>query len=154
MTAAERAMLPAAELSRIQGIELRAVTMTYITIGLVMVGIFIAILLTKMPSGKEDDKRIDFAGTFRRLMKNRNSVWGIVAQFFYVGAQIAVWSFIIRYAMQQLQLDQVIAQLGRGHLLHYVADPVCDRPVFVYRAHEFHPAEKPADPPGPAGSCA
>lgn len=112
MTAVERSMLPPEELSRIQGIELRAVTMTYITIGLVMVGIFIAILLTKMPSGKEDDKRIDFAGTFRRLMKNRNYVWGVVAQFFYVGAQIAVWSFIIRYAMQQLQLDQVIAQLG------------------------------------------
>lgn len=112
MTAAERALLPAAELAKIQGGELRAVTMTYLTIGLVMVLLFLAILITRMPVAREDDKRVDFFGTFRRLMKNRNYVWGVVAQFFYVGAQIAVWSFTIRYAMQQLQLDQVIAQLG------------------------------------------
>ena len=38
----------------------------------------------------------------------------MVAQFFYVGAQIAVWSFIIRYVMQQLQFDVKIAALGSG----------------------------------------
>jgi FHS family L-fucose permease-like MFS transporter len=112
LTAAERAAIPAAELVKIQGGELRAVTMTYITIGLIMVGLFVAILITRMPNLKEDDKRLDFRGTFGRLMKNRNYVWAVVAQFFYVGAQIAVWSFIIRYAMQQLQLDQVITRLG------------------------------------------
>ena len=111
-TAAERAALPAAELVKIQGGELNAVTMTYITIGLVMVFLFLAILFTKMPSLKEDDKKVDFPGTFRRLGRNRNYLWGVIAQFFYVGAQIAVWSFIIRYAMQQLNLDEVIAQLG------------------------------------------
>ena len=47
-----------------------------------------------------------------RLKKNKTYVWGVVAQFFYVGAQIAVWSFIIRYVMQQLDLDAVIAALG------------------------------------------
>jgi FHS family L-fucose permease-like MFS transporter len=45
-------------------------------------------------------------------MKNRNYVWGVVAQFFYVGAQIAVWSFLIRYVIQELQLDALVAQLG------------------------------------------
>lgn len=112
MTAVERAAIPGAELVKIQGGELNAVTMTYISIGLVMTVLFLAILFTKMPSLKEDDKRLDFLGTFRRLGKNRNYVWAVIAQFFYVGAQIAVWSFIIRYAMQQLQLDAVIAQLG------------------------------------------
>src|SRR5665811_60588 len=42
----------------------------------------------------------------------RDSVWGVIAQFFYVGAQIAVWSFIIRYVMQQLNLETVVNQLG------------------------------------------
>jgi FHS family L-fucose permease-like MFS transporter len=114
MTAAERASIPAAELTRIQGAELNAVTMTYMALGGVMVVLLLAIWLTRMPNLKEDDKRLDFIGTFGRLKKNRNYVWAVAAQFFYVGAQIAVWSFIIRYTMQQLQFDAVIAQLGSG----------------------------------------
>jgi FHS family L-fucose permease-like MFS transporter len=48
------------------------------------------------------------------LIKNKNYVWGVVAQFFYVGAQIAVWSFVIRYVIQQLNLDAVVASLGNN----------------------------------------
>ncbi|MDX9883894.1 MAG: L-fucose:H+ symporter permease [Prolixibacteraceae bacterium] len=114
MSAAERAALPPEKLIRIQGMELNAVTMTYIVIGLIMVGLLVAIWLTRMPALKEDDKKIDITGTFRRLGRNKNYVWGVVAQFFYVGAQIAVWSFIIRYAMQQLQLDAVVVRLGEN----------------------------------------
>jgi len=112
MSAAQRAALPAGELNHIRGIELNAVTVTYMTVGLVMVGLLITIFFTKMPDLKEDDKKLDFLGTFRRLLKNKNYVWAVIAQFFYVGAQISVWSFIIRYVMQQLQFDRVISQIG------------------------------------------
>jgi MFS transporter, FHS family, L-fucose permease len=114
LSAEERAALPLDELIKIQGSELNAVTTTYVTIGLVMVIILIMIYFTRMPNLKEDDKTLDFPGTFRRLMKNKNYVWGVIAQFFYVGAQIAVWSFIIRYAMQQLHLDVLVSQLGKN----------------------------------------
>ena len=113
-TASERAALPATELAAIQADELNAVTMTYVAVGAVMVVLLLAIWLTRMPNLREEDKTLQFGATFRRLMKNRNYVWGVVAQFFYVGAQIAVWSFVIRYAMQQLHFDAVIAQLGSG----------------------------------------
>ena len=112
MTESQRAALPPIELTRIQGIELKSLTVTYMILGLVMVGLLLAIYFTRMPRLKEDDKRLDFRGTFKRLRKNGNYVWGVVAQFFYVGAQIAVWSFIIRYVMQQMQLNEVIAELG------------------------------------------
>ncbi len=114
LSAAERAALPPEQLTLIQTRELNAVTMTYMTIGLIMVGLLLAIYFTRMPALKEDDKRLDLGGTFRRLLKNRNYVWAVMAQFFYVGAQIAVWSFIIRYVMQQLQLDAAVAQLGEN----------------------------------------
>jgi FHS family L-fucose permease-like MFS transporter len=114
LSAAERAALPPAELTRIQGIELNAVTMTYIVLGLIMVGLLVAIWLTRMPALKEDDKSLDLRGAFSRLVKNKNYVWGVVAQFFYVGAQIAVWSFIIRYVLQQLQLDAVVENLSEN----------------------------------------
>lgn len=112
MGAAERAALAPGELSKIQSTELNAVTTTYVTVGVIMVIILLMIYFTKMPNLKEDDKRLDFAGTFRRLMKNRNYVWGVIAQFFYVGAQIAVWSFTIRYVMQQMNLDAIVSGLG------------------------------------------
>ena len=111
-TASERAALPAEELTAIQGAELNAVAATYMAVGTVMICLLLAILFTKMPNLKEGGQKFDLAGTFRRLLKNRNYVWGIVAQFFYVGAQIAVWSFVIRYAMQQLQMDSLVASLG------------------------------------------
>ncbi|MBN2863828.1 MAG: L-fucose:H+ symporter permease [Bacteroidales bacterium] len=114
LSAAERAALVPAELTKIQGAELNAVTTTYMAVGLVMVAILLMIFITRMPNLKEKAEKLDFAGTLRRLMKNRNYVWGVIAQFFYVGAQIAVWSFIIRYVMQQLHLDQLVAGLGEN----------------------------------------
>ncbi len=112
LSATERAVMPAAELAKIQGTELNAVTMTYLTMGAVMLGLLLLIYFTKMPNLKEDDKSLDFIGTFKRLGKNKNYVSAISAQFFYVGAQIAVWSFTIRYVMAELNLDGVIAKLG------------------------------------------
>lgn len=111
MVASERAALPEEELVRIQGAELNAVTMTYMALGAVMVAILLAIRFTRMPRLKEGGA-LDFRGSLGRLLRNRNYVWGVVAQFFYVGAQIAVWSFVIRYAMQQLRFDEVVASLG------------------------------------------
>ncbi len=113
LNADERALLSPTELAKVQGAELNAVTMAYMTVGVVIVGLLLAIYLTRMPDLKEDDKKLDFSGTLKRLKANRNYVWGVIAQFFYVGAQIAVWSFIIRYTMQQLNLESVVASLGR-----------------------------------------
>jgi FHS family L-fucose permease-like MFS transporter len=112
LTAAERSSIPAEELAIIQGAELNAVTMTYVALGIFMAFLLMVIFFTKMPNLKEGGMKMDFIGTFKRLRKNKNYVWGVVAQFFYVGAQVAVWSFIIRYVMQHLDFDSIIASLG------------------------------------------
>lgn len=110
-TASERALLPVEELSAIQTGELTAVTNAYVILGVVMATLMLVIWLTRMPNLKEGGN-VDFKATFKRLTKNRNYVWSVVAQFFYVGAQIAVWSFVIRYAMQQLNFDGILSALG------------------------------------------
>lgn len=112
MTASERVSLTPSELNSIQFGELNAVTTAYLILGVIMLLLLIMILLTKMPKAQDEDKNLNLKATFGRLKKNKNYVWGVVAQFFYVGAQIAVWSFIIRYVMQSLSLDSVIAGLG------------------------------------------
>lgn len=112
MTAAERDALSESELVAIQNGELNAVTTAYMILGVVMLALFLLIYFTRMPKAQDEDKSLDLKATWARLKKNKNYVWGVIAQFFYVGAQIAVWSFIIRYAMQQLNFDGVIAGLG------------------------------------------
>lgn len=112
LTAEERQVLPKEQLEAIQRGELNAVAMAYLVMGLIMAGLFLAIYVTKMPNLKEDDKRLDLRNTFSRLLRNKNYVWGVAAQFFYVGAQIAVWSYIIRYVVNQMSLDAVVQGLG------------------------------------------
>lgn len=80
MTATERAQLPAEELAAIQGQELNAVTTAYVVLGLVMLVLLLAIRLTRMPNLSEKVK-IEFGATLRRLIKNKNYVWGVIAQF-------------------------------------------------------------------------
>ncbi len=112
MTEAQRGALSADALIDVQLPELRAVTMTYVVLGLIILAVLVMIFFTKMPNLKEDDKTIDFKGTWRRLKGNKRYVWSVVAQFLYVGAQVAVWSYTIRYVIDQLNLDAVVSNLG------------------------------------------
>ncbi|MBN1588770.1 MAG: L-fucose:H+ symporter permease [Pirellulales bacterium] len=111
-TAEDRALLAPEELTKIQTGEINAVTAAYLVMGLLMVCLFLAIFFTKMPKLKEDDKSLDLIGTFGRLFRNVNYISGVAAQFCYVGAQIAVWSYIIQYTMAQLDFDAVVKSLG------------------------------------------
>ena len=45
----------------------------------------------------------------RRLLSNRIYTGGVIAQFFYVGAQIGVWSFTIRLVMKELDIQEAHA---------------------------------------------
>ena len=103
--AEERAGMDSAQLSEIRGPELFAVATPYVGVALLLCVIWLMIFFTKMPSLSETDKRVDLIGTWKRLLKNYHYVWGVVAQFFYVGAQIACWSYINRYAQVALDLD-------------------------------------------------
>lgn len=82
-------------------ISLYSISGTYAALGLVLLGILVVMLFARMPSGKDDDRSDSVGASFRRLLSNRLYRRGVVAQFFYVGAQIGVWSFTIRLVMQE-----------------------------------------------------
>lgn len=69
----------------------------YVILGLVVIAILVVIAMMKMPESKETGK-VEFKATMGRLLKNRNFVEGTLAQMFYVGAQIMVWTYIYQYA--------------------------------------------------------
>ncbi len=105
----ERAMMTPEQLTSIQQAELSAVMGPYVTIGLLLLLLWVAIAITKMPKGSDESPKIDLLPTLRRLFRNKNYVMGVIAQFFYVGAQICVWSFTIRYVMAELGLREAAA---------------------------------------------
>jgi FHS family L-fucose permease-like MFS transporter len=63
-----------------------------------------------MPSYGEESRSLDVGPTLRRLVRNKRYIGGVVAQFFYVGAQIMCWTFIIHYGTMELGLSEVAAQ--------------------------------------------
>ncbi len=114
-SAEERAAMSPVQLDAIKAGELRAVSMTYMTIGLILVVTWILIAINKkMPRTHEQRGSLHVWASFQRLFRNRHYMWGVFAQFFYVGAQIGVWSFIVRYAMQELKLEELVASGGGG----------------------------------------
>ena len=86
----------------LKDISLYSVSGTYASLGLVLITILVAMLFVKMPAGRDSGTRNGIIASFGRLFTNRLYRYGVVAQFFYVGAQIGVWSFTIRIVMQEL----------------------------------------------------
>ncbi|CAK7191994.1 L-fucose-proton symporter [Commensalibacter sp. Nvir] len=83
---------------------------------MIIVGIvlFIALLIffTKFPviqSDTHEETNDSLVKAFKRLIKVRHWRWAVFAQFCYVGAQIACWSYLIRYAVQENKMTPSFA---------------------------------------------
>lgn len=85
----------------LDNISLYSVSGTYFALGLVLLAILAVMLFARMPSGRDSERQDCIRASFRRLFANRLYRNGVVAQFFYVGAQIGVWSYTIRLVMQE-----------------------------------------------------
>ena len=93
-----------------QAHDLQVVRLPYVVIGLVIIVAFIIFAVSKLPSAGGEDRQVHFFTTFFRLVRNRRYVGGVIAQTFYVGAQIMCWTFIIHYAMINLNMSLSQAQ--------------------------------------------
>jgi fucose permease len=101
----------AARFEKIQRSDLAIVVWPYALMGgmlLVILGLF----AWKLPRdiSHEGGNQLHLRATFKRLMHNGHYLWGVVAQTFYVGAQIMCWTFIIQYAGLELGLSKSTAQ--------------------------------------------
>lgn len=102
--------LSAAEKADIRLHDLAVIRDPYVAIGLVVLAVFVVFLFTKIPNiqGK-DGKKVSNRETLSNLWHNNIYRSGVVAQMFYVAAQIMVWTFIIQYA-DNLGIDKATAQ--------------------------------------------
>ena len=104
--ASARSSMSSGALNKIQSEELAAVMGPYVGVAVLLFFLWITIAWINMPAASDTSKSIDFKSTLKRLVRNKNYVLGVIAQFFYVGAQIGIWSFTIRYVMQELNVNE------------------------------------------------
>lgn len=99
----------------LQDISLYSVSGTYAALGGILIAIMVVMLFSRMPenkmtdTGKSLNDEQSTVNSVRRLFRNRVYTWGVIAQFFYVGAQIGVWSFTIRLVMKELHMVEAQA---------------------------------------------
>ncbi len=104
--ASARASMSSADLQLVQSEELSAVMGPYVGVAGFLAALWITIMVVRMPRASDVGSDIQIGAAVRRLLSRKHYVLGVVAQFFYVGAQICVWSFTIRYVMQELGLNE------------------------------------------------
>jgi len=99
------------EFSELQRHDLNLVSTTYMTLGCIVLATLVVFLIKKMPkaAADDDDEDLNIGATVGRLFRNPRYIGGVVAQMFYVGAQIMVWTFIIQYAENELGMDNATA---------------------------------------------
>ena len=90
------AALPSAEQAAIRTSDLDLISVPYIGLGVLVLTILVIMILVKIPKVHEHDE-ISISKTFKILIKNKRYYEGVIAQAFYVGAQIMCWTFIFQY---------------------------------------------------------
>ncbi|MBE2214308.1 MAG: L-fucose:H+ symporter permease [Opitutaceae bacterium] len=89
--------------------DLNVVMIPYAAIAVVVLLVLVIFAVSRMPDTGHEDEPIGLGELFRRLA-NFHYIGGVVAQTFYVGAQIMCWTFIIHYGMTLVGLTAAQAQ--------------------------------------------
>lgn len=97
MDTTQRANLSDSEFAIIKEHDLAILITPYIIIGLVILVIFLLIKFTKMPKNSDSSVKVNFLSSLKKIFSLPRYREGVIAQFFYVGAQIMCWTFIIQY---------------------------------------------------------
>jgi len=90
--------------------DLAVVRTPYVIIGLIVLGVLALFAVSKMPDTGREEEKIKLLSLFKHLLFNFHYTGGVIAQTFYVGAQIMCWTFIIHYGMTLIGLSAAQAQ--------------------------------------------
>jgi FHS family L-fucose permease-like MFS transporter len=96
LTTAQRHELSLSQFNLIKDHDLSILIQPYILLGAICILLLVIIRITKMPAASNaQDKSL--RTTISELISIKNYREGVIAQFFYVGAQVTCWTFIIQY---------------------------------------------------------
>jgi len=96
--------------------EAQSVKMPYLILGILVLLVAILFMVSKLPDVKEGDDNTAGNNPLKAF-RHRHLTWAVVAQFFYVGAQVCVGSFFIKMARTGAGMDEKTAAqyLGWGY---------------------------------------
>ncbi len=109
---ASRAQLDDAQFEALKQSDLSVLIQPYALLGVVLIVLLVVLLLVRIPSVRQATRghRAPLMPAVRRLWANRAYRGGVVAQFFYVGAQITCWTFIIQYGTRVFMAEGMSEQ--------------------------------------------
>ena len=108
-----------AELNAYLDLEASSVQMPFIVIGVVVLLVAVLIWRTRLPEIKEEEE-IEGVET-GSVLGEKNLMLGVAAQFFYVGAQVCISSFFIRFADKVAGIEEkTAAYLLSGAFLSFM----------------------------------
>ena len=96
--------------------EADTVKIPYLIIAAVVIIVTIGFLFTKLPEIKESDSADAHTGFSIKVLRHSHVKWAVIAQFFYVGAQVGVGSFFIRFSKQVMDLPEKQAAYWWGYI--------------------------------------
>ncbi len=96
--------------------EAQSVKMPYLILGILVLLVAILFIVTKLPDVKEGDDT-NAGNNPLKALRHKHLSWAVIAQFFYVGAQVCVGSFFIKMARTGAGMDEKTAAqyLGWGY---------------------------------------
>lgn len=116
-TEEELAAMDPVRLEQFYQAESHAVQGPYLVLGLVVLAWALLVLLVKFPAIATRAATDETSGSwndYKRLLADRSFMFGVTAQFFYVGAQVCIWSFLIRYG------QEAVPGIGEKTLANYL----------------------------------
>ena len=118
----ERVAMSPDALSAIRSNELLWVCVPYV--GLVVIALIIWVFFKKSKDSEKDTSgELNILHSVKKLVRIPRYAFGVVAQFFYVGVQISVWTWTISYVMTNLGLDE--ASASGYYLIAIISFIVC-----------------------------
>ena len=139
----ERAQLTPEQFDAIKEYDLSVLITPYLIIGLVIVAMMIVIRCVRMPKNSDESKEIHFGATLRRIFSVKHYREGVIAQFFYVGAQIMCWTFIIQYGtrvfMEQGMAEQAAEVLSQKYNIVAMVFFCCSRFICTFLLRYLNP---------------
>ncbi len=105
LTTAQRHELSISQFNIVKDHDLSILIQPYIFLGVVCLILLTVIRLTPMPKNGDSASKKGMMQSMRELMQMENYRDGVIAQFFYVGAQVACWTYIIQYGTRVFMLE-------------------------------------------------
>ncbi|MEO6962871.1 MAG: L-fucose:H+ symporter permease [Puia sp.] len=102
LSAVREAAMSAQQLNSYLSHEAKAVQVPYLIIGTVVLAVVFFVWKTPLPEVKEDNT-LEVEGS---ILREKNLMLGVLAQFFYVGAQVCISSFFIRFSERVGGIDE------------------------------------------------